>query len=52
MSKILIIEDDLCIADELMAWLLHERHTVDLSKTAEDGIFRLSHFDYDMAVVD
>lgn len=52
MAKVLIIEDDECMVDELSAWLCKERHTVDVSLNGADGLYRLQHYDYDIAVVD
>jgi two-component system response regulator MprA len=52
MPKILIIEDDSYIATELRNWLLKEKHSADVSLTGDDGLYRLQHFDYDMAIVD
>ncbi len=52
MAKLLIIEDDKYLAAELRHWLQLEKHVVDVSETGEDGIYRLMHFDYDLAIVD
>lgn len=52
MAKILLIEDDRFFAAELRAWLTKEKFVVDHSESGEDGLYRLKHFDYDMAVVD
>ena len=52
MAKILIIEDDDVIGRELRTRLSRENHSVDLSATADDGLYRLSNYDYDIAIVD
>lgn len=52
MAKVLIVEDDDFIARELQVWLSREMHTVDISSTADDGLYRLKHFVYDIAIID
>lgn len=52
MAKILIIEDDPYISEELRAWLLSEQHIVDLSSAGEDGLYRLQQCEYDLSIVD
>lgn len=52
MAKILIIEDDLQIADEISMWLQRDKNTVDHCSNGEDGLYRLTHYDYDLAIVD
>lgn len=47
-----MIEDDQFFAAELKAWLQKERYIVDTSQTGEDGLYRLKHFEYDLAIVD
>lgn len=51
-AKILIIEDDEIISEQLDTWLVGEKHTVEAVVTGEDGLYRLQYFDYDLAIVD
>jgi DNA-binding response OmpR family regulator len=51
-AKVLIIEDDEFVAEELSNWLNKEHHTVDVSFAGADGLYRLQHYDYEIAVID
>lgn len=52
MAKVLIVEDDDVIADELQTWLRRENYTVDISADGDDGLYRLQNYDYDIAIID
>ncbi len=52
MAKVLIIEDDKYIAAELQNWLVKDKFVADVSYNGEDGLYRLKHLDYDLAIVD
>lgn len=52
MAKILIIEDDEFIAEQIRTWLLTEKHVVDIAGNGSDGIYMLQHYDYELAIVD
>lgn len=52
MAKILIVEDDLVIARNLRAWLENEKHTVDMVHDGDEGLYRLTHYPYDLAILD
>lgn len=50
--KILLIEDDLKIAQALGEGLAHESYEVAISHTGEDGFFRLSNEKFDVVILD
>jgi len=50
--KILIIEDEKLIADNLKAGLEEHRFVVDVAYTGEDGYALASDFDYDVIILD
>lgn len=52
MAKILLVEDDLSIAANLKAWLEKENHVVDHVADGDQGFEMLTHFQYDLAVLD
>jgi len=51
-AKLLLIEDDREISEQLQKWLQKELHTVDSVFTGSDGLYRLTHYSYDLAIVD
>lgn len=52
MAKILVIEDDLDLAAELCTWLAKDKHSAEHVDTGDDGLYRLKHYEYDLAIVD
>jgi DNA-binding response OmpR family regulator len=52
MSKILIVEDDRELADALSDWLVGETHVVDIVYSGDEGLDRLTHYSYDLVVLD
>ena len=50
--RILVIEDDLHLADNLRNALEKERYSVDLCHDGEAGLFHITEYPLDMAVVD
>lgn len=52
MAKILVIEDDQLIGDNVKLWLEKENHTVDLVKDGSDGFDQLLNYKYDLAIID
>jgi two-component system response regulator PhoP len=50
--RILIIEDDLQLADNLKLALEHEKYSVDVCHDGESGLFHLTEYPIDLAVVD
>jgi len=50
--RILVIEDDLHLADNLRGALEKERYSVDLVHDGEAGLFHLTEYPLDLAVVD
>ncbi len=52
MAKILIVEDDPVIANNVKSWLENEKHTVDLVGDGDEGLYLLLNYSYDLAVLD
>lgn len=50
--KILIVEDDTTLANQLKQLLLQENYDVDSCVDGEEGLFRIREYSYDLAVVD
>jgi two-component system response regulator PhoP len=50
--RILVIEDDLQLAENLRAALEKEKYSVDLCHDGESGLFHLKEYPLDLAVVD
>lgn len=51
-AKILVIEDDQLIGENVKLWLEKENHTVDLVKDGSDGFDQLLNYKYDLAIID
>lgn len=52
MAKILIVEDDLDLAQRLADWLQFEKYTVDIVNDGVTGLEYLAKFEYDLAILD
>jgi OmpR-family two-component system manganese-sensing response regulator len=52
MAKILLIEDDLSLAEELQSALQREQHQVEIANTGGDGLQLVCQFGYDLLVLD
>jgi two-component system, OmpR family, manganese sensing response regulator len=52
MAKILLIEDDLDLADSLITGMRAEKHLVEHSSLGQDGLDRLLLGSYDLAIID
>lgn len=52
MAKILIIEDDLVVAQMVRDWLDVEHHVVESVHTGDDGWDRLRFYSFDLAIID
>lgn len=52
MAKILIIEDDVELAQLINRWLTSEHHLVETVPDGADGLSRLKAYDYDLVVLD
>lgn len=52
MAKILIVEDDLALANIVHDWLKKENHVVDRVADGNDGLERLQSYDYDLVILD
>ena len=50
--RILLVEDDEQLAENLKARLVKESYSVDLAFNGVDGLFQFSEFPYDLAIVD
>lgn len=52
MSKILLIEDDLDLAEKVQSWLKPENQHIEIASTGKDGIQLLTAFHFDVIVLD
>lgn len=52
MAKILVIEDDLDLKDVVCDWLEKEGHTVDFVATGGEGLDLLTHYEYELVILD
>lgn len=50
--RILLVEDDEQLAENLKARLVKESYSVDLAFNGVDGLYQFSEFPYDLAIVD
>ncbi len=52
LSKILLVEDDVTFAPDLIKWLVHEGHVVDHVVTGTEALEWLSTYTYDCVILD
>ncbi len=52
MAKILIVEDDINLCNQVVAWLANEMHTVEAVHDGKEGSQRLRLYDYELAILD
>lgn len=52
MSKILVVEDDQAVSEDVTDWLKHEQHTVEAVLDGKEGFERLRLYHYDVAIID
>jgi DNA-binding response OmpR family regulator len=52
MAKILVVEDDIPLANILSTWLETQNYVVDMAYTGEDALQLLSNFQYDVLILD
>lgn len=52
MSKILIVEDEVALAEKIREWLVHEKYVVEVSHDGKDALALLKTYSYDVVVLD
>ena len=52
MAKIIVVEDDIELAEMIVRWLEKEHHIVEMVCEGGEGLSRLRHYAYDLAVLD
>jgi two-component system, OmpR family, manganese sensing response regulator len=52
MTKILLVEDDTQLADNVKEWLEREHYNVDVAYDGADGLQLFEHNDYDLSILD
>jgi DNA-binding response OmpR family regulator len=52
MSKVLVVEDDANLAQQIEAWLKHEQHIVEIVDNGQEAADRLKFYHYDCVVLD
>ncbi|MBL4911313.1 MAG: response regulator transcription factor [Alteromonadaceae bacterium] len=50
--RLLLVEDDLALQDNLNQHLVKEKYSVDLACDGQEGLFQGSEIDYDAAIID
>ncbi len=52
MAKILIVEDEIELAEKIQEFLIHQEYIVDIVHTGADAIQILNGFSYDLIILD
>lgn len=52
MAKVLLVEDDLSLAEKLTAWLKKERYVVEHAPDGQQGLELLANYDFDLLILD
>jgi two-component system response regulator MprA len=52
MAKILLVEDDETLAQQLKAWLEYERYIVEVASAGDEALDRLKHYHFDLVILD
>lgn len=52
MAKILLVEDDVELAERLKDWFHTQSHTLEVASSGEDALQMLGNFDFDVVVLD
>jgi len=52
MAKILVIDDDNVLLEQVEEWLKHEQHTVECVSDGREALDRLKLYQYDIAILD
>ncbi len=50
--RLLLVEDDIALQDNLKAGLVNAGYSVDIASDGEDGLFQATEHDYDAAIID
>ena len=50
--RVLVIEDEMLLAEQIKNHLLQQQFSVDLSHDGVDGFFKISEYPYDLAIID
>jgi DNA-binding response OmpR family regulator len=52
MPKVLIIEDDEALLDNMSEWLAADRYTVETASNGDDGLYRMRFYPFDVIILD
>ncbi|HEY9774368.1 MAG TPA: response regulator transcription factor [Planktothrix sp.] len=52
MTKILVVEDDVNLAEKMRDWLVLEKHSVDLAHTGQDALQLLESYKFELLILD
>lgn len=52
MAKILLVEDDAKLAQQVKIWLEYEHHVVEVASAGDEALTRLRHYQFDLVVLD
>lgn len=50
--RVLVVEDEVLLADQIKNHLLQQQFSVDLSHDGSDGLYKLTEYPYDLAIID
>lgn len=50
--RVLVVEDETLLAEQVKNHLMQQQFSVDLSHDGSDGFFKISEYPYDLAIVD
>jgi OmpR-family two-component system manganese-sensing response regulator len=52
MPKILLVEDDVDLANQLQSWFSAEGHLLEMVNNGEDALQMLAHFEFELVILD
>ncbi len=50
--RVLVVEDEVLLAEQIKNHLLQQQFSVDLSHDGSDGFYKLTEYPYDLAIID
>lgn len=50
--RVLVVEDEVLLAEQIKNHLLQQQFSVDISHDGSDGFFKLTEYPYDLAIID
>jgi len=50
--RVLVVEDEVLLAEQVKSQLMQQQFSVDLSHDGSDGLYKITEYPYDLAIVD